>query len=101
MDEGWRFYRGRAEGFTPLPRGKTIDKWSWKTSEKGDDEAEEMAAPGLDISGWEETEPGSDVFEGREGLAWFRAEAWSIAARTDRKASALFSIRGRQRDHLP
>ena len=24
MDEGWRFYRGRAEGFTPLPRGKKI-----------------------------------------------------------------------------
>ena len=33
-----------------------------------------MAAPGLDISGWQETEPGSDVFGGREGLAWFRAE---------------------------
>ncbi len=74
MDEGWRFYRGRAEGFTPLPRGKTIDKWSWKVSEKGEDEAEAMAAPGLDISGWQETEPGTDVFEGKEGLAWFRTE---------------------------
>ena len=74
MDEGWRFYRGRAEGFTPLPRGKTIDKWSWKTSERGEDEAEAMAAPGLDLSGWQETEPGTDVFEGKEGLAWFRTE---------------------------
>ena len=74
LDEGWRFYRGRAEGFTPLPRGKAIDKWRFKTSEKGEDEAKAMAAPGLDISGWQETEPGSDVFEDKEGLAWFRTE---------------------------
>ena len=101
MDQGWRFYRGRIEGFTPLPRGKTTEKWRWKMSKEKEmavpgldvpgwvetedgsgafffsgriGEAEEMAAPGLDISAWEETEPGSDVFEGREGLAWFRAE---------------------------
>jgi beta-galactosidase len=72
LDEGWRFYRGRAEGFTPLPQGKAIDKWRFKTSEKGEDEA--MAAPGLDVSGWQETEPGSDVFEGKQGFAWFRTE---------------------------
>ena len=101
MDEGWRFYRGRIQGFTPLPRGKTIEKWRWKMSKEKEmaapgldipgweeteedsgafffsgriGEAEKMTAPGLDISGWEEAEPGSDVFEGREGLAWFRAE---------------------------
>ena len=74
MDEGWRFYRGRAEGFTPLPQGKTIDKWRWKESKQGEDEAKAMAAPGLDISGWQETEPGSDVFEGKKGFAWFRTE---------------------------
>ena len=74
MDEGWRFYRGRAERFTPLPQGKTIDKWRWKESKQGAEEAEAMAAPELDISGWQETEPGSDVFEGKKGLAWFRTE---------------------------
>ena len=26
MDEDWRFYRGRIEGFTPLPRGKILEK---------------------------------------------------------------------------
>ena len=74
MDEGWRFYRGRAEGFTPVPQGRNIDKWRWKASKQGAKEAEEMAAPGLDISGWQETEPGSDVFEGKQGFAWFRTE---------------------------
>ncbi len=74
MDEGWRFYRGRIEGFTPLPRGTTVEEWRWTTSEKGEEEAEEMAVPGLDLSGWQETGPGSDVFGGGEGLAWFRAE---------------------------
>ena len=38
-----------------------------------------MAATGLDISGWQETEPGSDVFGGREGLAWFRTELGAIS----------------------
>ena len=80
MDEGWRFYRGRIEGFTPLPRGNIIEKWRWKESKQGAEEAEEMAAPGLDISGWGETEPGSDVFKGKKGLAWFRAELGALPA---------------------
>ena len=78
MDEGWRFFRGRAEGFVPLPRGNTIETWHWKLSEPGEAEAERMAAPGLDPSGWQEAEPGSDVFEGQPGLAWFRAELGAL-----------------------
>ena len=78
MDDGWRFFRGRAEGFTPLPRGKTIETWRWRMSATGEEEAEAMAAPGLDLSGWEETAPGSDVFDGQAGLAWFRAELGTL-----------------------
>lgn len=78
MDEGWRFFRGRAEGFTPLPRGQRIERWRWMASRAGEAEAEAMAAPGLDLSGWREAAPGEDVFEGRAGLAWFRAELGAL-----------------------
>ena len=78
MDDGWRFFRGRAEGFIPLPRGNTIATWRWKMSATGEEEAEAMAAPGLDLSGWQETAPGSDVFDGQAGPAWFRAELGAL-----------------------
>ena len=78
MDDGWRFFPGRAEGFVPLPRGNTIETWHQKLSEAGEAEAERMAAPGLDPSGWQEAEPGSDVFGGQPGLAWFRAELGAL-----------------------
>ncbi len=78
MDEGWRFFRGRAEGFVPLPQGNTVETWRVRMSEAGEAEAETMAAPGLDLSGWPEAAPGDDVFEGQPGLAWFRAELGAL-----------------------
>ena len=78
LDEGWRFHRGRAEGFTPLPRGKRVESWRWKTSRGGEAEAGEVAAPGFDSSGWAEAAPGADVFEGREGRAWFLADLGAL-----------------------
>ena len=74
MDDGWLFYRGRIEGFILMPQGKTIEKWRWKNVNEVNEKAEEMAALGLDTSGWDETKPGSDVFNGRQGFAWFQAE---------------------------
>ena len=78
MDEGWRFFRGRAEGFVPLPRGKRIESWRWRASESGEAEADTMAAPGLDPAGWEEAAPGEDVFGGEPGFAWFRADLGAL-----------------------
>ena len=78
MDDGWRFFRGRAEGFVPLPQGNTVETWNWKASEAGEAEAETMAAPGLDVSGWREAAPGDDVFAAQPGLAWFRAELGAL-----------------------
>ena len=78
MDEGWRFFRGRAEGFTPLPQGNTVETWRWRPSEAGEAEAAAMAAPGLDFSGWREAAPGADVFDGQPGLAWFRADLGAL-----------------------
>ncbi len=74
MDEGWRFFRGRAEGFVPLPQGNTVETWRVRMSDGGEAEAETMVAPGLDLSGWLDAAPGDDVFDGKPGLAWFRAE---------------------------
>ena len=78
MDEGWRFHRGRAEGFTPLPEGNTVATWRFRMSEAGEAEAGARAAPGLDLSGWQEVAPGDDVFEGQPGSAWFRAELGAL-----------------------
>ena len=78
MDEGWRFFRGRAEGFTPLPQGNPVEIWRFRMSETGEAEAEAMAAPGLDVSSWREAAPGDDVFDGQPGLAWFRAELGAL-----------------------
>lgn len=78
MDEGWRFFRGRAEGWAPLPQGNTVEAWRFRMSEAGEAEAEAMAAPGLDLSGWREAAPGDDVFGGQPGLAWFRAELGAL-----------------------
>ena len=78
MDEGWRFFRGRAEGFVPLPQGKTVQTWRFRTSKAGEAEAEEMAAPGLDLAGWGEAAAGDDVFGGQPGFAWFRAQLGAL-----------------------
>ena len=78
MDEGWRFFRGRAEGFVPLPLGNTVETWHFRMSAAGEAEAEAMAAPGLDLSGWQEAAPGDDVFAGQPGRAWFRAELGAL-----------------------
>ncbi|MYF76932.1 MAG: hypothetical protein F4174_06290 [Acidobacteria bacterium] len=78
MDDGWRFFRGRAEGFVPLPQGNSVETWRFRMSEAGEAEAETLAAPGLDVSGWPEAAPGDDVFAGEPGFAWFRAELGAL-----------------------
>lgn len=78
MDEGWRFFRGRAEGLVPLPQGNTVEAWRVRMSEAGEAEAGTMAAPGLELSGWREAAPGDDVFDGQPGFAWFRAELGAL-----------------------
>ncbi len=78
MDEGWRFERGRVGGFTPLPQGNRVERWRVRASERGEEEAATMAAPGLDVSGWREAAAGADGFEGREGLAWFRTDLGAL-----------------------
>jgi beta-galactosidase len=56
------------------PGGVAITKWRWKATQKGLDEADTMAAPGLDTSGagWADATPGQDVFNHQKGMAWYR-----------------------------
>jgi beta-galactosidase len=74
MDTGWRFHLGDIEGFTSTPEGVAIVRWRWKTDERGEASAAEMAAPELNTPGadWQDMSSGQDIFRGRLGFAWCR-----------------------------
>ena len=74
MREGWLFHRGDLEGFSRLPDGVAIEKWRWKAVDGDEETAGEMAAIDLNTDDWETAEAGQDVFHGRVGFTWFRAE---------------------------
>ena len=73
LDEGWKFHRGDvpAEMFG---KSQSITDWRWCTSQRGEDESDTMAAPGLktDADPWQDARPGDDVFKNKRGFAWFR-----------------------------
>jgi beta-galactosidase len=71
MDQGWRFH------FGDLPfgsAGSAVTAWRWRADDQGPNDAEQMAAPGLDTSGagWQACKTGDDTFKGRLGFSWYR-----------------------------
>ena len=68
FDADWRFHRGDLTDGKPLGTGYALEKWRWKS---GDDAADLNA----DTNGpaWKDAAPGQDVFDGKNGFAWFRA----------------------------
>jgi beta-galactosidase len=77
FDTNWKFYRGEAPGSEP---GIAVNRWRWKADERGVKAADELAAVNLDTTGTDWKDTGfQDVFNGRNGFAWYRATLNQIA----------------------
>src|SRR5207302_1175592 len=70
FDAGWRFRRD------PEARGAAGDgayRWSWRPAEVASLNLPKLPAD-LERGDWQPATVGQDVFHGRRGFAWFRAD---------------------------
>ena len=78
MDAGWRFHQ---DAPVVLRNAVSVTGWRWRVGQA--DEATAMTAATLDTAGgdWQTAADGADVFQGRNGFAWFRTTLPALAAR--------------------
>jgi beta-galactosidase len=89
LDAGWRFHLYEADGNSSVaPPGVAVTQWVWITDDNATNDADTMAAPGLDTSTWTNVSIGTDVFNGRQGFAWFRATI--IASKLSYQPAAIY-----------
>ncbi len=74
LDAGWRFHRGEVPGTQIRLSGLPVKQWRWVADANGPNDADKMAAPGLDTAGgdWKDARTGDDTFRGRIGFSWYR-----------------------------
>lgn len=69
FDAGWRFRRDPA----PVPAVQGTLRWSWRPADVSTLDLTALPAD-LDQGDWRPVTPGQDVFRGRRGFAWYRAD---------------------------
>ncbi|HWA83454.1 MAG TPA: beta galactosidase jelly roll domain-containing protein, partial [Fimbriimonadaceae bacterium] len=73
FDDNWRFRRESS------PQVKDAGfNWSWKVAHDNSADVQELPSD-LDEGEWRSTKAGSDVFNGRRGFVWYRADLGSGA----------------------
>ena len=77
MDADWRFHQ---DAPVVLRNAVSVTGWRWRAGQA--DEATAMTAAALDTTGgdWKNAAPAADVFQGRNGFAWFRTTLPALAA---------------------
>lgn len=73
VDADWRFHLGEVSGYVLASPGIPVTQWIWIADATAPKDAGVMAAPGLNTSGWSNITAGTDVFNGSQGAAWYRA----------------------------
>jgi len=71
FDAGWRFH---LDAPAVLNNPTVVSSWRWHATDSPT--SEELAAPDIDTqaAGWADAAVGQDIFGGREGYIWVRAE---------------------------
>jgi beta-galactosidase len=69
FDAGWRFRRDPA----PAAAGGEAFRWSWRRADVNTLDLPSLPAD-LEQGDWQPTSPGRDVFRGRRGFVWYRAD---------------------------
>lgn len=80
LDADWRFHLGEVSGYVLASPGIPVTQWIWIADATAPNDAGVMAAPGLNTSGWSNITVGTDVFNGSQGAAWYRATLTNLAS---------------------